>query len=98
MRQNPIFSTSFGSVTYAKYRILSHFSFPKHLFRSFLHYHCLQFLYPTNFLVRECFSLLVYIPNPGMMVQSIEKMCIDIGVFWDDTTDHTLCHIHVDGS
>ena len=37
---------------------LSHFSFPKTLFPSFLHHHCLQFLYPTNFLVRECFSLL----------------------------------------
>ena len=39
--------------------ILSHFSFPKTLFPSFLHHLCLQFLYPTNFLVRECFSLLV---------------------------------------
>ena len=38
---------------------LSHFSFPKTLFLSFLHHLCLQFLYPTNFLVRECFSLLV---------------------------------------
>ena len=38
---------------------LSHFSFPKTLFPSFLHHLCLQFLYPTNFLVRECFSLLV---------------------------------------
>ena len=38
---------------------LSHFPFPKTLFPSFLHQHCLQFLYPTNFLVRECFSLLV---------------------------------------
>ena len=38
---------------------LSHFPFPKTLFPSFLHHHCLQFLYPINFLVRECFSLLV---------------------------------------
>ena len=38
---------------------LSHFSFPKPLFSSFLHHHCLQFLYPTNFLISECFSLLV---------------------------------------
>ena len=38
---------------------LSHFSFPKTLFYSFLHHHYLQFLYPTHFLVRECFSLLV---------------------------------------
>ena len=38
---------------------LSHFSFPKTVFPSFLHHLCLQFLYPTNFLVRECFSLLV---------------------------------------
>ena len=28
------------------------------LFPSFLHHLCLQFLYPTNFLVRECFSSL----------------------------------------
>ena len=40
---------------------LSHFSFSKTLFPSFLHHLCLQFLYPTNFLVRECFSLLVII-------------------------------------
>ena len=39
---------------------LSHFPFPKTLFPSFLHHHCLQFLYPTNFLVREWFSLLVF--------------------------------------
>ena len=38
---------------------LSHFSFPKPLLFSFLHHHLLQFLYPTNFLVRECFTLLV---------------------------------------
>ena len=38
---------------------LSHYPFLKTLFPSFLHHHCLQFLYPTNFLVRECFSLLV---------------------------------------
>ena len=38
---------------------LSHFPFPNTLFPSFLHHLCLQFLYPTNFLVRECFSLLV---------------------------------------
>ena len=38
---------------------LFHFSFPKTLFPSFLHHFYLQFLYPTNFLVRECFSLLV---------------------------------------
>ena len=38
---------------------LSHYPFLKILFPSFLHHHCLQFLYPTNFLVRECFSLLV---------------------------------------
>ena len=59
---NPIFSTSFGLVTFtcAKYRIfVSFFFFPKTLFASFLHNPCLQFLYPTNFLVRECFSLLV---------------------------------------
>ena len=43
----------------AKYRILYHSSFPKTLFPSFIHHLCLQFLYPTNFLVRECFSLLV---------------------------------------
>ena len=38
---------------------LSHFPFPQTLFPSFLHHRWLQFLYPTNFLVRECFSLLV---------------------------------------
>ena len=38
---------------------LSHYPFLKTLFPSFLHHLCLQFLYPTNFLVRECFSLLV---------------------------------------
>ena len=38
---------------------LSHFSFPETLFPSFLHHLCLQFLYPTNFLIRECFCLLV---------------------------------------
>ena len=32
------------------------------LFPSFLHHHCLQFLYSTNFLIRECFSLLVCTP------------------------------------
>ena len=52
--KNPIFSTSFGSVGF-----LSHFSFPKTLFPPFLHHLYLQFLYSTNFLVRECFSLLV---------------------------------------
>ena len=31
---------------------LCHFSFPKTLFPSFLHHLCLQFLYPTTFLVR----------------------------------------------
>ena len=41
--------------------ILSHYPFLKTLFPSFLHHVCLQFLYPTNFLVRECFSLLVTI-------------------------------------
>ena len=41
--------------------LLSQFSFPKTLSPSFLHHLCLQFLYPTNFLVRECFSLLVKI-------------------------------------
>ena len=30
---------------------------------SILHPLCLQFLYPTNFLVRECFSV---IPSPGL--------------------------------
>ena len=38
---------------------LSHYPFLKTMFPSFLHHHYLQFLYPTNFLVRECFSLLV---------------------------------------
>ena len=38
---------------------LSHYPFLKILFPSFLYHHCLQFQYPTNFLVRECFSLLV---------------------------------------
>ena len=38
---------------------LSHYPFLKTLFPSFLHHLCLQFLYPTNFLVRECFSLLI---------------------------------------
>ena len=38
---------------------LSHYPFLKALFRSFWHHHCLQFLYPTNFLVRERFSLLL---------------------------------------
>ena len=43
-----------------KYRIfVSPFSQNLVTFPSFLHHHCLQFLYPTNFLVRECFSLLV---------------------------------------
>ena len=37
---------------------LYHFPFPKTLFPSFLHHHCLQFLYPTNCLVRECFLYL----------------------------------------
>ena len=37
---------------------LSHYPFPKTLFCCFLHHFCLQFLYPTNFLVRERFSLL----------------------------------------
>ena len=46
-----------------KIGILSHYPFLKILFPSFLHHHCLQFLYPTNFLVRECFSLLVKICN-----------------------------------
>ena len=52
--KNPIFSTPFGSVTFtrAKYRILSHFSFPKTLFPSFSNHHCLQFLYTP------CFSIL----------------------------------------
>ena len=35
------------------------FSFLRTFFLSFLHYLCLQILYPTNFLIRECFSLLV---------------------------------------
>ena len=35
---------------------LSHYPFLQTLFPSFLHHLCLQFLYPTNFLVRECFS------------------------------------------
>ena len=48
--------------------LLSHFSFPKTLFPSFLHHLCLQFLYPTNFLVRECFSLLVYICHPFSII------------------------------
>ena len=41
---------------------LSHiFLFPKPCsLNSYLHHLCLQFLYPTNFLVRECFSLLVF--------------------------------------
>ena len=34
---------------------LSHFSFPKTLFPSFLHHLCLQFLYPTNFLGQRMF-------------------------------------------
>ena len=38
---------------------LSHFSFLKTLFPSFLHHLCIQFLYPTNILVSESFSLLV---------------------------------------
>ena len=38
---------------------LSHYLFVKTLFPSYLHHNCLQFLYPTNFLVRECFSVLV---------------------------------------
>ena len=57
--KNPIFSTC--KLTEPKEVLnigfLSHFSFPKTLFPSFLHHLCLQFLYPTNFLVRECFSL-----------------------------------------
>ena len=50
---------------------LSHFSFPKTLFPFFLHHHCLQFLYPTNFFVRECFSLLVC---NRVLVQSLENV------------------------
>ena len=36
---------------------LSYYPFLKTLFPSFLPHHCLQFTYPANFLVRECFSL-----------------------------------------
>ena len=45
------------NVTEAKYRMLSHYPFLKTLFPSFYHHHCLKFLYPTNFLVRECFCV-----------------------------------------
>ena len=41
------------------FKFLYHILFPKTLFPSFIHHLFLQFLYPTNFLVRECFSLLV---------------------------------------
>ena len=59
--KNPIFSTSFGSVTFtrAKYRICSIiYLFPKPCFLPFYTTFASN-SYPTNFLVRECFSLLV---------------------------------------
>ena len=81
MRQKS--STSFDYVTFtrAKYRILYHFSFPKTLFSSFLHHHCLQFPYPTNFLVRKCFPLLV---------SSIFKYIVnDICEYWQVLTSYS---------
>ena len=56
-----IFSTSFGSVTFtrAKYKNFVSFSFSQNLVPFLFTPLFLQFLYPTNFLVRECFSLLV---------------------------------------
>ena len=49
------------SCTCAKNRIFISFFSHKTLFTSFLHHLCLglQFLYPINFLVRDCVSLLV---------------------------------------
>ena len=48
---------------------LSHFTFLKTLFPSFLHHFCLQFLYPTKFLVKECFSLLVELQWPKFLLR-----------------------------
>ena len=63
--KNPIFSTSSGSVAFNRLIFL----FPKPYYTHHLLHHHLyhQFLYPTNFLVRECFSLLVIVSSVDLM-------------------------------
>ena len=52
---------------------LCNFSFPKTLFPSFLHHLYFQFLYPTHFLVIECFSLLVSYQVCGVDCEAAKK-------------------------
>ena len=74
---------------------LSHYPFLKTLFPSFLHHHCLQFLYPTNFLVRECFSLLV---STGTICYVTNQSCnatYSPPLYITHTLFHRICYAPV---
>ena len=80
----------------AKLGFLFHFPFHKTLFPSFLHHFCLQFLYPTNFLVRECFSLLVPPTPPPLLPLPMTLRTIDINDLVHYRLNRHACnHIYV---
>ena len=77
----------------------SHFSFPKTLLASILHHHylLLQFLYSTNFLVRECLLCTTF--GVALIITVMTFTLCDLEVRWDrvamEASNHFGCALVV---